>query len=548
VDTPADTSPGSAPEWELAAVEFDRLRWGNPAFRTDLPDRTRELVSVLAPEAHTSSAPTADSLAPPTTALSPDVMAALESAVGTEHVATDDLSRVKHTRGSSFLDVMRLRGGDTSDAPDVVVRPGSPEDVEAVLAVCVGARVAVVPYAGGTSVVGGLTPDRAGYAGVVSLDLGRLDQVLDIDPVSRIATIQAGTRGPDAERALNAAGFTLGHFPQSYEGATIGGYAAARSAGQSSAGYGRFDDMVVGLSVTTPAGRWQLGNAPKSASGPDLRHLVLGSEGTLGVITEVRVRIRELPEERRFEAWRFEDFEAGSAAMRHLAQEGLLPAVLRLSDETETAGMLADPRGEVGEAPHGCLVITGFEGSVRAVDRRHAAVSEALEELGGWCLGPDIGEAWRVGRFHAPYNRDPLIDAGVLVETLETVTFWSQIPRLKGAVTQAVTDALTAQGTPPLVYCHISHVYETGASLYFTVTCAQNEDPIAQWRAAKAAGSAAIRECGAASTHHHGIGTDHRDIFAEEIGPVGLAVLRAVKSSVDPQHVLNPGVLLPADN
>ena len=366
----------------------------------------------------------------------------------------------------------------------------------------------------------------------------------DLDEMSRTVTLGAGLRGTAAEALLGEAGYTLGHFPQSYEGASIGGYAAARSAGQSSAGYGRFDEMVVGLVLATPRGTIALGTAPMSAAGPDLRQLVLGSEGAFGVITSVTVRVRPQPEVREFDGWRFASFDDGAAALRRLVQDGPEPTVLRLSDEAETAVNLADPDAVLGSGPGGCLAIAGYEGTAEDVAARRAACTAVLTDSGGESLGTAPGEAWRTGRYRAPYLRDPLLDAGALVETLETATFWSNLSQLRAAVTEALTEALTAQGTPPVVLCHISHVYETGASLYFTVLCAQADDPIAQWHQAKLAANAAIRAAGAAITHHHGVGTDHRETYHEEIGPLAVDALRAVKTALDPAGILNPGVLI----
>ncbi|MDX3001308.1 FAD-binding oxidoreductase [Kribbella solani] len=456
----------------------------------------------------------------------------LASVVGAEHVASDLSSRWAHTRGYSTTDLLRFRAGDTSGMPDAVVYPASHDEVAALLAGCAEHELALVPYSGGTSVVGGLAPSRR----FVTVDLRRLDQLVELDEISRTATLQAGVRGPAAEALLAEHGYTLGHFPQSYEGASIGGYAAARSSGQSSAGYGRFDQMVVGLTLATPRGTVELGRAPMSAAGPDLRQLVLGSEGAFGIITSVRVRIRPRPAERHFEGWRFENFDAGLTAVRRLAQDGPLPTVLRLSDEVETAVNLADP-DVLGGGSGGVLAIIGFDGPY------NRATADVLTAAGGTNLGEGPGETWRTGRYRAPYLRDPLLDEGALVETLETAAFWSRIPALKAAVTEAIAGALSA--TPPLVLCHISHVYETGASLYFTVICAQADDPIAQWRSAKSAANQAIATVGGTISHHHGVGTDHRDAYIAEIGPLAVEALQAVKTTLDPNHVLNPGILLP---
>jgi alkyldihydroxyacetonephosphate synthase len=337
---------------------------------------------------------------------------------------------------------------------------------------------------------------------------------------------------------------TLGHFPQSFEYASIGGFAVTRSSGQSSAGYGRFDDLVVGLTVVTPIGTLELGRSPANAAGPDLRELVMGSEGAFGVVTAVRLRVRPVPEVAAYEAWRFDTFAAGAAAMRTLAQADLLPTVLRLSDENETALNLADPDAIGGSSHGGCLMIAGFEGTPEAVSARRSAVATVLTELGGEPAGEEAGRRWEAGRFDAPYLRDSMLDAGVLVETLETAAYWSGLRRTYDAVSTALTGAL---GDPSLVLCHVSHVYETGASLYFTVAAPEGDDPLDRWREAKTAAMDALVDTGATITHHHAVGTDHRPWLEDEVGPIGLSILRAVKAAVDPVGIMNPGVLVPPD-
>lgn len=531
-------------ESQLPVVEMRPYRWGNPDAQVELPAAAPAALSALGvrPPEHPPVPP--EQATVPPSSLPAAARAALVAAVGADHVSQDHAARVAHTRGWSTPDLIRLRAGDASDAPDAVVYPGSHDETLAVLRACDEHRVAVVPFAGGTSVVGGLVAARDGFAAVIALDVRRLDEVGPVDGVSRTVHLGAGLRGTAAEAALHEQGYTLGHFPQSYEGASIGGYAAARSAGQSSAGYGRFDEMVVGLRVATPSGSLQLGTAPMGAAGPDLRQLILGSEGVLGVITDVTVRVHPAPAVRVFDGWRFPDFDTGAAALRSLVQDGPMPTVLRLSDEAETAVNLADPNAVLGSGPGGCLAVAGYEGGADQVAARRAACDAVLAAHGGEALGTEPGEAWRTGRYRAPYLRDPLLDAGALVETLETATFWSNLSALKAAVTSALTDTLTAAGTPPVVLCHISHVYETGASLYFTVLCAQAADPLTQWGAAKAAANAAIRAAGATITHHHGVGTDHRTTYHEEIGPLALAMVRAAKAAVDPHGILNPGVLV----
>lgn len=518
--------------------EMPATRWGDPAHATGLPDGVRDLVGLVFPVRDT---PAREDVALPAPRLSDELVAGLRAVVGDDNVVTDDATRRIRTRGKSTPDLLRQRAGDLGDAPDVVVRPGGHDDVVAVLAWAQANRVAVVPFGGGTAVTGGLVADPAGLAGVLSLDLGRMRGLLALDPVSSTATLEPGLRGPEAEALLAQHGLMLGHLPQSFEYATIGGFAATRSSGQSSAGYGRFDAMVVALRVATPVGEVRLGASPANASGPDLRELFLGSEGAFGVITEVTVRVRPLPGTKEYEGWRWPSFAEGADAMRQLAQADLLPTVLRLSDESETAINLADPEGIGGEGNAGCLMIVGYEGTPAAVAAKKAAVTEALTALGGAPQGTGPGEAWAHGRFNAPYLRDSLLDNGVLVETLETVTFWSNRDNLYTRVKAALEQALPGA----MVLCHVSHVYATGCSLYFTVAAPGGEDPLATWLPAKAAACEAIVAAGASITHHHAVGTDHRPYLTAEIGEVGVEVLRAVKKAVDPTGILNPGVLIP---
>jgi len=517
--------------------------WGDPAKATELPEPVRRLLAdFLGVRGPAVPAATFGEVRLPVPVLPAPALAALAAITGPEHVRTDDDARIRHTRGRSTPDLLLMRAGDGSDAPDAVVLPGSHDEVAAVLRVCADHRVAVVPFGGGTSVVGGLVATREGFAGVTALDLSRLNRLVSVDAESMVAEMEPGLRAPQAEELLAAHGLTLGHFPQSYEYATLGGFAAARSSGQASAGYGRFDDMVVGMTVATPRGTLETGRAPKSAAGPDLRQAILGSEGAFGVITSLRLRVHRAPGRRVYEGWRFATFADGLAAIRRLAQDGPSPTVLRLSDETETMVGLAQP-GELGASSSGsgCLVVAGYEGAPEDVSYRGERAAAVLTGMGGVHLGPEPGEKWAHGRFSAPYLRDSLLAAGATVETLETACFWSAVPRLYESVRQALTGALGS----PLVMCHVSHVYGTGASLYFTVVTAQTGDPIGQWAAAKRAASEAILRAGGTITHHHGVGRDHREAYGAEIGEVGVEILRAIKERLDPAGVLNPGVLIP---
>lgn len=520
--------------------------WGDPAAAKPLSDGIRNLLQqALGVSAADTTAPGIDDveLAPP--ALAGPHRDALASIVGAGHLRTGHLDRILHAGGKSTLDLLR-RKQIRQDSPDAVLLPATEDEIARILAYCSEHAIAVVPFGGGTSVVGGLDPIRGRFDAVVTLDLRRLDALHWLDEVSGEAELGAGVTGPDAERLLGERGFSLGHFPQSFRFATIGGFAATRSSGQNSAGYGRFNDMIRGLHVVTPAGVLDLGRAPESAAGPDLRELITGSEGVFGVITRVRLRVHPKPQAVRYEAWSFPDFATGADALRAVTQTGTGATVLRLSDEAETGVNLATTES-IGEQQitGGCLAITVFEGSAEHAESRHAETRALLAAHGGTSLGEGPAKAWEHGRFNAPYLRDSLLAGGALCETLETATTWSNIAALKAAVTEALTGALAESGTPALVLCHISHVYPTGASLYFTVVAGQRGDVAEQWQKAKTAASAAITATGGTITHHHAVGADHRPWMTAEVGELGVAVLRAVKQTLDPAGIMNPGKLIP---
>ena len=520
--------------------------WGDPGLAKPLSAGIRALLEqALGVSGDEVSGPGIDDVQLSPSALPPDHRDGLAAIVGQEYLRVGDRDRLLRAGGKSTPDLLR-RKQIHQDAPDAVILPGSEDDVAAILGYCSRHRIAVVPFGGGTSVVGGLDPIRGEFEAVVSLDLRRLDALHWLDEISGEAERGAGVTGPQAESLLGEHGFSLGHFPQSFLFASIGGFAATRSSGQDSAGYGRFNDMVRGMQIIPPAGPLNLGRAPASAAGPDLRELFCGSEGTLGVITRVRLRVHRVPEAVRYEAWSFPDFATGADALRAVTQTGTGPTVLRLSDEVETGVNLATTHS-IGEqsVTGGCLGITVFEGTPAHADSRHAETRAVLAAHGGTSLGEAPAKAWEHGRFDAPYLRDSLLKAGALCETLETATTWSNLSTLKSAVTEALTSALGASGTNALVMCHISHVYPTGACLYFTVVAGQRGDAAEQWHAAKMAASDAIVANSATITHHHAVGADHRHWMPAEIGELGVQVLRAVKQTLDPAGILNPGKLIP---
>ncbi|CAN5351121.1 FAD-binding oxidoreductase [soil metagenome] len=525
--------------------------WGDPAAAKPLSDGIRSLLEQalgVTPADHPELA--ADNVRLTPSALAAADHEALSAIVGAAHCAVDNHARLLRAGGKSTPDLLRRADTEPQDAPDAVLTPGSDDEVAKLLTYCSQHGIAVVPFGGGTSVVGGVDPIRGDFAAAISLDLRRFDELYALDEVSGEAELGAGVTGPEAERLLGERGFSLGHFPQSFQFATIGGFAATRSSGQDSAGYGRINDMIRGVRAITPAGVLDVGRAPASAAGPDLRELIVGSEGVFGVITRVRLRVHPVPETTRYEAWSFPDFASGADALRRITQTGTGATVVRLSDEAETGVNLATTE-QIGEQQitGGCLAITLFEGTAEHAESRHAETRALLIAHGATSLGEEPARAWEHGRFNAPYLRDSLLAGGALCETLETATTWSNLSTLKAAVTEALTTALSETGTPALVMCHISHVYPTGASLYFTVVAGARgfspQEVIAQWHHAKVAASDAIVRSGGTITHHHAVGADHRPWMSAEVGDLGVQVLRAVKASLDPAGILNPGKLIP---
>jgi alkyldihydroxyacetonephosphate synthase len=489
--------------------------------------------------------------------LHPDALASLRAIVGADAVSDEHRERVLHAGGKGYPDLVRLRRGEPEGAPDAVVRPSAHDQVAAVLALCARESIAVVPFGGGTSVVGGVAPLRGSHAAVVSLDLGRMGALLALDRPSMTVSVQAGARGPALEHELAAHGLTLGHFPQSFEYVSLGGCAATRSAGQASTGYGAIEELVLGLRLAAPNGEIALPPLPATAAGPGLRGLLVGSEGTLGVISELSLRVRQQPEERIYEGFFFESFDAGVAALRALAREHALPDVARLSDEQETRMSLALAGGGASALAArlylgargyggGCMAILGFEGPRGEAAQRRRRAQSLVRGAGAIRLGAAPGRAWLRSRFAAPYLRDELLTLGVMVETLETAAQWSRVPELRRVLGGAIARALEAQGTPGLVMCHVSHLYETGASLYFTFLARQRAGhEIEQWAAVKQAAGDAITAGGGTITHHHAVGRDHLPWMEREIGAEGIAALEAVKAELDPAGIMNPGKLLP---
>jgi len=542
----------------MAAEDMRWWGWGDPDHPPALPSHAVDLLRDEVGIADEPRRPVElEQVTLPAPVLGRAALRGLTEAVGAARVLTDHQVRVVHAAGKSYPDLVRQRAGAPESAPDAVVFPESHDQIATLLAACARMRVAVVPFGGGTTVVGGVAPLRGRHNTVISLDLRHLRGLIAVDRESLVVRVAAGTRGPALEAELAAHRLTLGHFPQSFEYVTIGGCAATRSAGQASNGYGRIDELVCGLRLAAPAGDLDLHAQPASAAGPDLGHLIVGSEGTLGVITEVSLHVRPRPAQTHYEAVFFETFEQGAQALRLVAQERRAPDIARLSDEEETRltmAMAGDGglKGKVGRGyirargyTGGCLGIFGWEGGDDDVRQRSGDSIALLRRAGGLPLGGSPGRAWALGRFAAGYIRDEMLSLGVMVDTVETAGLWSGLLALRDLVGAALRQSLGDRGTHPLVMCHISHLYESGASLYFTVIARQQDGhEIEQWHAAKAAATDAIIAGGGTLTHHHGVGRDHAAWLDQEIGRTGADLLRAAKSRLDPAGVMNPGKLV----
>ncbi len=463
-----------------------------------------------------------------------------------EICSVDLHERASHALGKSYVDVVRGFRGQFEHPPDFVARPRSEQDVERLLEWCSGANVAAIPYGGGTSVVGGVTPEPSGgQNGAISIDLAALDGLLELDEVSRSARIGAGTTGPALEAALGEHGLTLRHFPQSFELATLGGWIATRAAGHFATVWTHIEDFLESARAITPVGAWESRRLPGSGAGPSPDRMLAGSEGILGVITSAWVRVQPRPEHRASAGVRFPDFMRGAECVRAISQSGLNPSNCRLLDAGEAQLTMA------GDGSHALLVL-GFESADHPVDGALDRALEICAEHGGSALprregGGDAVGSWRSAFLGAPYARDLLVALGVISETFETAITWERFPQLHEQVIGTAQEKLREVcGDGARVYCRFTHIYPDGPAPYFTILApGRRGEEIEQWQAVKRAVSDVLIEQGATITHHHAVGRDHRPFYEHQRPEPFAAALRAAKSAVDPAGVLNPGVLLP---
>ncbi len=466
-------------------------------------------------------------------------------------------ARLAHARGQSLPDWVDLRHGRVCAFPDGVAFPQSEEDIRDLLAYARDAGATVIPYGGGTSVVGHINPIPSD-APVLTLSLEKVTRLLDLDETSRVATFEAGVAGPQLEAQLKRRGYTLGHFPQSFEYSTLGGWIATRSSGQQSLHYGRIEQLFAGGRIETPRGTLVLPHFPASAAGIDLREMTLGSEGRLGVIAQAKVRVRRLPEAEEFHGVFFPSFEQGADAVRTIVQNELPVSMLRLSSPLETeATLILSGKSWVSAADRGlrmigygdarCLLIFAVTGSARLVSRTRREVTAICRKFGGLFVGKIVGHTWEKNRFLSPYLRNTLWEQGVAIDTLETALPWSQVMDASRAIPKSIVDAMESHNENVLAFAHLSHVYRDGASVYTTFLFRRANDPdelLARWRDMKHTASLTIQQHGGTITHQHGVGTDHAPYLEAEKGVIGMDALRAICKSFDPDGMMNPGKLL----
>ena len=498
--------------------------------------------------------------APPKDATLDEVGATVPESQLPDHplVTTTPEDRVRHSRGQSLPDWIAIRSGRVETFPDGIAYPSSDDEVRALLDWTEEQNVELIPYGGGTSVVGHINP-LPSERPTLTVDLGRLNRLRSLDQTSQLATFGGGVRGPDLEAHLRAHGLTLGHFPQSFEYSTLGGWVVTRSTGQQSYRYGRIERTFAGGRLESPTGTLVIPPFPATAAGPDLRELILGSEGRLGILTEATIRASTLPEEESFHALFFPDFAAGQAAVREIVQARIPVSMLRLSTAAETdtnlalagherlIGALESGLSILGAGAEKCMMMLGVSGRSDLVRHARRAAISTAKRYKAVHVGRYMGEQWNKSRFTTPYLRNTLWELGYAIDTLETAASWEQIPAIIDGIEDALRPGLEAENERVHVFTHISHVYTDGASIYTTYLFRLQPDAdqtLASWRKLKTAASQAILSAKGTISHQHGIGIDHAPYLAAEKGAMGIAALKEACKLFDPQGIMNPGKLV----
>ena len=492
-------------------------------------------------------------------------IAALRDALAHDQFSVDKKDRLIHAAGKAFRDLFRLRRGQVDFAPDLIVYPASEVDVVAIVKAAHEHNAVLIPFGGGTNIAGCIEPKDRDERFIVSLDMCRMHRVLAVDKKSLLARIEAGVYGPHMEEQLEAEGVTLGHFPDSFVHSTLGGWVATRSAGMQSDKYGKIEDMVIALRMVTPSGTIVTRTVPNTSNGIDVRSLCVGSEGILGVITEVTVQVHRLPEYKMFEGWLFSDFESGIHAIHECMRHGTMPVITRLNDPGKTALSAAFKKVEpplkqkIGAAMKWylrnikgidftkcCMMTTAYEGDYDTFHMQRRESNRVFRKHGGVNLGEGPGNSFKEAKYDFPHVRDYLMDRGVMGDVSETSTTWDNLHNLYTKAITNIQKAIRDTGVDPWVGCHISHNYHTGASLYFTFGCRQIEGrELDQYLYIKKAAEDSFLQNGGTVSHHHAVGTEHLPWIEADLSPAGLKAVRAIKDGLDPKSVMNPGKILP---
>ena len=493
-------------------------------------------------------------------------LAAIQAGLGDGQVVDDKKSRLVHAAGKSFRDLWLMRHGQVQFAPDCVVYPDTEEDVALVVRAAHEHGVVLVPFGGGSNIAGCLVPSDRGGRMVVSLDMCRMHRVLEVDRYSLTARIQPGVYGQHLEDQLAEHGVTLGHFPDSFLHSTLGGWVATRSAGMQSDIYGKIEDMVISLRMVTPSGTIITRTVPKSSNGIDIKHLCIGSEGILGVITEVVVQVHHKPEKEDWYGWLFPDFKSGLDAIHECHRGDCMPTVTRLNDPKKTALSFAFKHPKTGikdkiakafkwyignvkkiDFNQCCLMVVKYEGTPQAFNRIKNRVTAIYKKHRGVCLGAEPGRSFAKVKFDFPHLRDYVMDRSIMADVSETATTWDNLRTLHESGLADVEQAIKDTGVDAWVGCHLSHSYRTGASLYFTFGCLQREGrEIEQYLYVKKAAEDAFMKNGGTLSHHHAVGTEHLPWVEEDLSPTGLKAVKALKAGLDPNDIMNPGKIIPS--
>ena len=494
-------------------------------------------------------------------------LSAIQAKLGDDQIVDDKKTRLVHAAGKSFRDLWLLRHGQVQFAPDCVVFPNNEEDVAQIVSAAHEHSVVLVPFGGGSNIAGCLEPKDRNDRMVVSLDMCRMHRVLEVDTFSLTARIEPGVYGQHLEDQLAQHGVTLGHFPDSFLHSTLGGWVATRSAGMQSDIYGKIEDMVISLRMVTPSGTIITRTVPKSSNGIDVRHLCIGSEGILGVITEVVIQVHHKPQKEDWYGWLFPDFKGGLDAIHECHRADCMPTVTRLNDPKKTALSFAFKHPKTGfknkiakafkwyignvkkiDFNQCCLMVVKYEGSPHEFNRIKNKVTAIYKKHRGVCLGAEPGRSFAKVKFDFPHLRDYVMDRSIMADVSETATTWGNLRSMHKNGLTDVEQAIKDTGVDAWVGCHLSHSYRTGASLYFTFGCQQREGrEIEQYLYIKKAAEDAFMKNGGTLSHHHAVGTEHLPWVEEDLSPTGLKAVKALKAGLDPNGIMNPGKIIPSD-